>query len=612
MNYKEIGDQIIRYVGGAGNVKSITHCATRLRIVLNDVSKVDKEAIENTDKVLGAVYAGGQFQIILGQTLIPIYESITKNNQFKESEIIKENLDDPNNQPLTWKNAGSKIIDFVSSAVSPLVAGLVAGGMLKVMLLLVITFINPALKNTSGYLLLSAVADAPFYFMPIFVAWGAAQKLGATPIYAMIASAALLHGNYLALVKAAKNITLFGLNVRALDYGTSLLPALLIAIVAYWSEKFFNRIVPGIFKSILVGMGTIFVSGSLGYLVLGPIGQVLGQGIANIFMFLHSTIGPLAVGLLAAALPWMVMAGMHHALTPFMPQLLSNPGYDTLLRPAFLLHNMSEGGANIGVALRTKKKKFRSECWSLALGCIVAGVTEPALYGVNLKLKRPMYGVMAGGFVGGIVAGALGAKAYVVGYSNLIALPIFKESVLAMLVGVVVAIIVSATVTFILGIEENPEVTPAVKQKFKDDEIVAAASGKLLPLSDVKDEVFSSGAVGKGIAIKLDSDFICAPANGKIESIFPTGHAFGLKMKDGQEILVHIGINTVDLKGKNFDVLAKAGDQVRAGQPIVRINRKIIEKEGYDTTTMMIFTNQVDDYELKDEGIVHVGSLLTD
>ena len=227
-----------------------------------------------------------------------------------------------------------------------------------------------------------------------------------------------------------------------------MLPALLISIVAYFTEKYLNKIVPGIFKSVFVGMGTIFISGSLGFLVLGPLGNYLGQVIASIVMFLSKTVGPLALGLLAAVLPWLVMTGMHTVLSPFMPQLISNPGYDPILRPAFILHNMAEGGANIGVALKTKDKKLRSQAWSLAVGAIVAGVTEPSLYGINLKYKKPMYGVMAGGFTGGLVAGLLNVKAYVMGYSNILALPIFENTIGAMIAGIVTAILVSATVTF--------------------------------------------------------------------------------------------------------------------------------------------------------------------
>ncbi|ETY74228.1 glucose PTS transporter subunit IIA [Lactiplantibacillus fabifermentans] len=616
MDYHKLAADIVKNVGGVDNIEVVNHCMTRLRFNLKEVNRANKESLEALDGVLGVVYAGEQYMVILGQNLIPTYEAVIKDFDIQAGASVDENLDDLSKQyePLTWKNVGTKFIGFISASVTPLIPGLIAGGMLKVVLLLIVSFVDAAYAKTPSYLLLSAIADAPFYFMPIIVAYGAATKLGGTPVYAMVATAALLHGNYTTMVTAAtKGVTLFGFNVKLLSYGTTLLPALLVAIVAYYAEKYLNKIVPGIFRSVFVGMGTIFIAGSLGYLILGPLGNMLGQYIASFFMFLNSTVGPLAVGLLAAALPWMVMAGMHTALAPFMTQLLSNPGYDAILRPAFILHNMSEGGANLGVAARTKNSQFRSECVSLAIGCIVAGVTEPAIYGVNLKYRKPMYGVMAGGFAGGVIASLLGAKAYVMGYSNLLALPIFQQTVLAMVIAIVVAIATSAIVTFILGIDEQPapKVTEPVQKTYPDDAITAVSDGELIDLAAVHDETFASKVLGDGVALKLTSDFICAPANGTLATMFPTGHAFGVVTNTGVELLVHIGIDTVNLQGDGFDVLVHQDEVVRAGQPIVRVDRDKLEKAGYDLTTMLIVTNANNQtIQLQTSGVVKVGTQL--
>ncbi|MGT2935887.1 glucose PTS transporter subunit IIA [Streptococcus castoreus] len=599
MDYKGLAQDIVKNVGGCDNIQMLSHCMTRLRFNLKDVTKANKGALENLDSVLGVVYAGGQYMIILGQHLIPTYNILIKDYQINSGGSVDENLDGDlfPKEPLTWKNLPSKLIGFISSSVTPMIPALIAGGMLKVALLLFITFIDKTFIASSTYLLLAAIADAPFYFMPIFVAYGAAVRLGGTPIYAMVAAAALLHGNFVTLVTAAKPIALFGMNVRLLSYGGSMLPALLVTIVAYYVEKYLNKIIPSIFKAIFVGMGTIFIAGSLAFLVLGPLGNTVGQGIAAIFMFLDSTVGPLAVGLLAAVLPWMVMAGMHTALSPFMPQLLVNPGYDAMLRPAFLMHNMAEGGAVLGVIARTKDKIKRSEYISIAVGCIVAGVTEPAIYGVNLKYKKPMYGVMAGGFAGGLVASLLGAKAYEMGYSNILALPIFGKTVLAAIFAIITTISVAAVVTFFLGVDlpagdKSNQITEPVQNLVSDEAIVAITDGQLQSLESVNDPVFSQKIMGDGLAFRLHSDFIGSPINGELTTVFPTGHAFGVKGKNGIEILVHIGINTVELKGEGFDVLAKAGEEVRAGQPIIKINREFIDSKGYDTSTMMIVTNQ--------------------
>ncbi|EHJ57077.1 PTS system, glucose subfamily, IIA component [Streptococcus urinalis FB127-CNA-2] len=616
MDYQKFAKDIIDNVGGVSNINQLSHCMTRLRFNLKDASKANKEALENLENVIGVVYAGGQYIVILGPHLIQTYETIMKNYPIQSGGSINENLDGDlqEKEKLTWKNAFSKLISFVSASVTPMVPGLIAGGMLKVALILITTFISKDWATSSSYLLLSAIGDAPFFFMPVFVAYGAATKLGATSIYAMAASAALLHANYTTLVAAGKGFELFGLPVNPLSYGTSLLPALLISVVAYYTEKWLNKIIPNLFKAIFVGMGTIFIAGSLGYLILGPLGNYIGQGVASIFMFLNDTIGPFAVGLLAAALPWMVMTGMHQAITPFMPQLLVNPGYDALLRPAFLMHNMAEGGAVLGVSFRIKDKVKRSEFLSIAVGAIVAGVSEPAIYGVNLKYKRPMWAVMIGGFAGGFVASLLGAKAYVMGYSNPLALPIFGKTSLAAAVGILVTIIVATVAGYIFGIGNDPKeasITNPVQKDFPDDAIVAVSDGELLPLETVNDDAFAKKLMGDGIAIKLKSDFIVSPINGELMTVFPTGHAFGITGHDGLEVLVHIGIYTVELEGKGFNVLANTGDKVRAGQPIVTIDRQEIEKAGYDTTTMLVITNANNqEIHLQEKGEVKASHVL--
>ena len=421
---KKTAAEVVQLVGGTENISSVAHCMTRLRFVVKDLNKADQEALKKIPGVLGVIYAGGQLMVVLGKNLLPVYEAVVKDFDLKEGAAINENLDVPKEkQPLTVKSAGVAVLNYVSAAVSPMITGLVAGGMLKVLLLL-ITLVNAGFADTATYALLSGVADAAFFFMPIFVAYGAAKKLGGTPIYSMICAAALLHGKYTALVAAGEPITLLGIPVRLMSYSSSLLPALLIALCAYYLEKFFNKIVPGIFKSLLVGLCTVTVTSILGFTVLAPLGGYLGNYLAVAFSFLGDKIGFITVGLLAACLPWLVMTGMHI------------------------------GGACIGVALRTKSAEKRAEALSIAFGCIVAGVTEPAIYGINLPRKKPMYGVMAGGAVGGVVAGLLGAKAYVMGYSTVLALPIFQDTIIAMSIAIVTAIVVAAIVTYVLGFEE--------------------------------------------------------------------------------------------------------------------------------------------------------------
>lgn len=594
LDYRQMAVDIVRLAGGAENVSSLGHCMTRLRFILKDESRADAEAIKKIKGVLGVVSAGGQFMVILGQNLLPVYEAAIREFHLNAGAVTEENPD-KKKEPLTPKTAGLAILGYVSGAVAPMITGLVAGGMLKVVLLLT-TQVNAGFADTSTYALLSGLADAAFFFMPILVAYGAASKLGGTPIYSMIAAAALLHGNYTGMVAAGEAVTFLGIPVRLASYSSSLLPALLIALLAYYMEKLFNKIIPGILKSLLVGLCTVTVTGIAGYTVLAPLGGFLGEYLANIFVFLGDHVGFIAVGALAACLPWMVMCGMHTAIVPFMTQSLVEPGYDSIFRPALILHNMAEGGACIGVALRTKSKELRSEAFGIGFGCIVAGVTEPAVYGINLPRKKPMIGVMAGGAAGGIVCALMGARVYMMGYSTVLALPIFQETMLAAGIAMIAAIVVAAAMTFLLGFEEAAEDRPAteeepggsVSEETEAGPITAPADGNMIPIETVHDETFASKMMGDGVAFELKGNVVTAPSAGTLSIVADTGHAFGVSRSDGVELLVHIGINTVEMSGKGFKVLAKAGDIVKAGDPVIEVDRKLLEEKGYDLTTMLI------------------------
>lgn len=606
LDYKQMAIDIVKLVGGAENVKSLSHCMTRLRFILKDESKADTDSIKAIKGVLGVVSAGGQYMVILGQNLLPVYDAALKEFNLNAGQNSDENLDDDKEKkPLTVKSALLAALGYVSASVTPMVPALVAGGMLKVVLLLINLAVD-GFNATSTYTILSGLADAPFYFMPVFVAYGAATKLGSTPAYSMMAALALLHGNWTGLVSAGEAVTLIGIPVRLVSYSSSLLPALLLSLAAAYLEKFFNKIVPGIFKSLLVGLCTVTVTGILGFLFLAPLGNFLGSYLANIFVFLGDTIGPVTIGVLAACLPWLVMTGMHVPVSTFLSLTLVDPGYDSIFRPAFLLHNMCEGGACLGVALRAKTAELRSEALGIAFGCIVAGVTEPAIYGINLPRKKPMIGVMAGGAVGGIVAGLFGVRAYVMGYSTILALPIFEDSMIKMLIAIIVGIATACIVTFILCPEVSLEgaeggATPAnlknevdtasAEVTADDGKIVAVANGKMIDITTVNDETFAGKMLGDGVAFELKDGTIVAPSSGILSVMAETGHAFGITRADGVELLVHIGINTVEMNGIGFKNLAKAGDKVKAGQPIVNVDLKMLKNKGYDLTTMLIVTD---------------------
>ena len=437
MDSRKVASELIELSGGTSNIKNVTHCSTRLRFIIKDKSAVEVEAIKKCEGVLGVVFTTDELQMVFGKNVIPVYTEASKIYEAagnKAGGVVPDEAPAKKSGKAEKKSAktiANNVVGFVSASVTPLIPGLVSGGMLKVFLLLA-TLAYPAFKDASAYTLLSQLANVPFYFMPVFVAYGVAKKLGSTPLYAMSVAAALVYPDFISMLKEGP-VTIFMLPVTKVSYSSTLLPALLIGIFACDCEKFLTKIIPGILRTVLVG------------------GIVV-----KFFLWASATFGPVAIALLASAMPWLVMTGMHHAVTPFMVQAFADPGYDVFFRPSYILHNMAEGGACLGVALRTKNPEFRAECLSLAFGCIVAGVTEPALYGVNLPLKRPLLGIMAGTAVGGIIAGVLGATASVYGYSTILALPIFQQTMWAMAIAIVAAIVVSALVTAALGFEDRP------------------------------------------------------------------------------------------------------------------------------------------------------------
>ena len=459
IDYAATAAEIVRHAGGPENVNAVTHCMTRLRLIVKDVNKVDMDAIKKVSGVLGCVYAAEQLQVVMGQNLIATYDQVLSQFHFSEAGVVDESLDTDTTADagkLTPKKLGQNIVGYITASVTPVLPGLIAGGMLKVVLMLIATFV-PEFATNSTYTLLSIAADAPFYFLPIWVAYGASKKLGGTGIYAMAVAAAMFAPNFMALVNADPQVeqTLFGLPVLLKGYSGGLFPALLLSFTAYEFERLWNKVVPGIFKSILVGLLTITCTYALTMLVLAPLGTWIGEAIVTVLMGIYGVAGPVALALLAGSLPFLIMVGVHTVFAPFMLQLLENPGYDALFRPALILHNMAEGGACLAVALRTRNKEFRSEALSIAIGCIFAGVTEPALYGVTFRLKRPLYGVIAGGAIGGLVGGFMGMHAYVMGYSNIMALPIFQDTIVAAVIAIVTAIVVAFAVTYALGFDED-------------------------------------------------------------------------------------------------------------------------------------------------------------
>lgn len=609
MDYDEFAKEIIVGVGGKENVDSLSHCATRLRFVLKDDSRANLEMIKKIRGVLGVTFGAGQLQVVMGKNLLDSFSILQKKYNFNDgdgySQIKKKN------EKKTPKTVALDILNFISGSVSTVITGLIAGGMLK-LALFIVSMLAPGIVGNSTYLFLTFVSDVPFYFMPVLVAYGASKKLGMQPVYPMLVACALLHPTFIEMVAAASPVSLFGLPVMLVGYSSSMLPALLSTVCVYYVEKFFNKIVPGILKSVIVGAMTITIGAVLAFVVIGPLGTFLGNYVVGFIIWLQELIGPVALGVLTGILPFMVMMGMHTLLAPFLVQNITALGYDSFFRPALILHVVAEGGAAIGVGLRTKNKELRAEALSIGVGSVFAGISEPAIYGIALRFKKPFYGVVSGGFLGGIVAGLFNVRAYTMSKTTILAAPIFQETMMGMLIACGVAFFVSVVVSYIVGISEEQIESAASDSSIKTvqpyNNIVAIATGESIPLESVNDEVFSSKALGEGIAFKLTDNRIVSPINGTIVSVFPSGHAIGLRSDDGMEILIHIGIDTVQLNGKGFKVKVRTEERVTAGQELVELDLDYLSASKLDLTTMMIITEQKGKtFELEKFGYVTAG-----
>ncbi|MVB12549.1 PTS system beta-glucoside-specific EIIBCA component [Caprobacter fermentans] len=462
IDMEQLTATIIEKVGGAENISSVSHCVTRLRFSLVDKGKADTESLKKVEGVLGVTYGMEQYQVILGQNVFEVFDIIEKNYRLKTGDIVeeyhKEDLKPVPKKKTTLKGCMQDLFGFIVSSVTPFITVIYGAGMLKVVMSL-IAFAWPDVTNNSTYMMFNYLSQTAFYFMPILIAYGAAKTLKSNPAFAITIVAMLLYPDFVALIGGNTKMDVFGLPVTlVVKYSNTLLPALLSTYLVAKLEKFFYKVIPGVLRTVFAPMLTLGIAMPIVVVFLAPIGAVTGNYVVEAFNWIYRVAGGFAVGILAAAIPFIIMSGMNMMFAPFMVSSISSLGYDAFFRPAFLLHNMAEGGACLGVALRTKNKSIKTDAISAAIGCIVSGVSEPAIYGINFKLKRPMIAVIIGAGVGGWVAGLFGAKAFAMGYSSILAVPIFESTMLMITIAIVVTILISAIMTVILGFKDVPEI----------------------------------------------------------------------------------------------------------------------------------------------------------
>lgn len=585
--YEGLAHDIIEKLGGKKNITEGYHCQTRLRFKVLDESKIDIKGLESLDGVTKYIFNAGVHQIVIGTHVKDVFEEIEK--------II--DLDPTKEVQAEKKGPLTAIIEFVAGTFQPVIPALSGAGMVKAVLALLIVFqvISP---ESQTYYLLNMFADGVFFFLPIILAFTEAQKLRCNPILAASVAAMMMHPNWGALVIAGDPVKFFEIIPFTLaTYTGSVIPILLVIFVQSYVEKFLNRVIPKSVELVFVPMLTFLVMGTLAFSVLGPIGSIIGGYLATFFTFLSINASWVPAVLIGGFLPIMVMFGLHNGVAPLGVMQMAELGYDSIFGPGCVCSNIAQATAAAVVAFRTKDKKLRQLATS---GSITAymGITEPVLYGVNLPKKYPLISAMIGGGLGGLYAGLTNTHRFATGSSGIPAILLYiGDDTMRFFWNIVIALIISAVstavLTYVLSFKFEKEANiPEMKEVILEDTLmISPIRGQIIPLSAVHDEAFASEALGKGFAIAPAEGKVVAPFDGKIAAIFPTKHAIGLVSETGVEILIHVGLNTVELNGKYFEALVEADEIVKKGQPILTFDLEKIQAAGYDTQVPIVVTN---------------------
>ncbi|PAD91400.1 beta-glucoside-specific PTS transporter subunit IIABC [Shouchella clausii] len=635
MKYEQLAKDIIEKVGGEENVNNVVHCITRLRFKLKDEDKAQTEALKNMDGIVTVMKSGGQYQVVIGNHVPDVYKAVVEVGGFA-------NVGQVDDEQEKRGNLFNRFIDIIASIFTPILGVLAATGMIKGFnaLFLAVGW----LEETDGtYQLLNIVGDSLFHFFPIFLGYTAIKKFGGTPFIGIAIGASLVYpaveslmeGDPLYVLFAGTifespvYITFLGIPVILMSYATSVVPIILAAFFASKVERFFRKVIPDVVKTFLVPFFTLLVVVPLTFMIIGPIAtwasQLLGQG--TIFVY---ELSPTIAGLVLGAF-WQVIVifGLHWGLVPIAINNLVSTGSDPILAMIFAA-SFAQIGAVLAVWIRTKNQKLKS----LSIPAFISGifgVTEPAIYGITLPKKQPFIFSLVGAGIGGAIIGFFGGAGYMIGGLGIFQIPAFigPEGIDTGFWGAIISMPVAFGIGFILtylfaGIHKevtpvergaNTEpASPAFPPKDKEvagETLASPLRGQAIPLERIKDEAFASAALGKGIAILPTEGKVFAPADGTITALFPTNHAIGMTTDNGAELLIHVGMDTVQLQGKYFSSHVKQGEHVEKGQLLIEFDMENIQQAGFMLDTPIVVTNH-EHYTVitTEETNVHVGDHL--
>lgn len=610
MKYEQLAREIIKNVGGRENVNSVVHCITRLRFKLKDESKANTDVLKNMDDVVTVMKSGGQYQVVIGNHVPDVYKAVVEAGGFSSAAPAEEAAN---------TNLFNRFIDIISSIFTPVLGVLAATGMIKGFNAMFVAF--GWIDNTSGtYQILNAIGDALFFFFPIFLGYTAIKKFGGSPFMGMAIGAALVYPALSGLTAGKPLYTLFagtmfespvfitflGIPVILMNYSSSVIPIILAAFFASKVEKGFKKIIPDVVKTFIVPFATLLVVVPLTFIVIGPVatwaGQLLGQATLSIY-----NLSPVIAGLFIGGL-WQVFVifGLHWGLVPIAINNLTVSGADPVVAMSFAA-SFAQIGAVLAIWMKIKDQKMKT----LSIPSFISGifgVTEPAIYGITLPLKKPFIISCIGGAVGGAILGFSKTQLYMFGGLGVFGFPSFIDPANGLTFGFwgsLIAVAVAFGLTFVLTLlfgvsnaktaadsaSENKVVHKKETLVVGNQVVASPFQGTVKPLSELDDAAFASGALGRGVAIEPAEGKLYAPVSGTVSALFPTKHAIGITASSGAEILIHIGMNTVQLDGKHFTAHVAQGAQVEKGQLLIEFDIEAIKKAGYQVTTPVVVTD---------------------
>lgn len=598
-NHSQLADQIVDLVGGRENVVSLYHCITRLRFKLKDESLAIKNTkqIESLPGVLSVAKANNQFQVIIGNQVESVYSAVNEKYHFPNPI----NSDDISSESIESEDEGNIIIRFFnvfSSIFNPVVMPLAGAGMIKALLVLLTTY-NLLSDQSATYSILSAAGNSVFYFLPLFLAVSAGRVFKVNPFISLAIVGALLEPNFTGLVtETGATVSFMGIPAILMSYSGTVIPAIISIYIYSLLEKWLKRWIPKSLEIFLLPMVALLIMVPLTVLAIGPVGVTLGNGLGDVMNFISERSGLLAGFIIGGFWTMLVMVGVHWGVVPIMVNNIAVYGYD-IIRPMIAAATFASAGAALDVYLRAKNTETKSLALSSMFPALLGGITEPIVYGLSVKYRKPLYAQIIGGGIAGAFMGAMQTKAIVYVFPALTTLPAFYgETFVSYIIGITLAFFLTAIITYILGIDESEDfvATSSTVKTTEDNasELIAPLQGEIIPIEKVNDPVFSSKSMGDGFAVKPNNGTVQAPITGKVSAVFPTKHAFGILSDTGLEVLVHIGINTVELNGDSFDLTISQDDYVDKGQVVGSVDLDKLLEKGFDTTTMIVVTNSND------------------